>query len=84
MSGVVVTRYAFVLLAAVSVTPDDVELNVKPIRERFGAAVPANAREELNTNPVIKVPVPRTKSFFVAGMFFSVFFSTFDDAVHRL
>lgn len=63
MSGVVVTRYAFALLVAVSITPDDVELNVRPLRGDAGADVPANAREELNTNPAINVPVPR--SFFV-------------------
>jgi hypothetical protein len=71
VSGVVVTRYAFVLLVAVSITLDDVELNVRLVRGDAGADVPANAREELHTNPAIRVPVPR--SFFVVGMFFSVF-----------
>ncbi len=68
MSGVAITRYAFALLVAVSIMPDDVELNVKPTREDAGADIPANAREELNTTPAIKVPVPR--SFFVMVVVF--------------
>ncbi len=76
MSGVVVTRYAFALLVAVSITPDDVELNVEPTRGDAGADVPANAREELNTNPAINVPIPR--SFFVMVI---VFFRPFGAAM---